>query len=351
MPTYTDSKILYGDQGALDALVSGSLSVLADKDVTTLRKYALYNNRALEEICFPKLASISSNALYGCSNLKKAIIGTNLQTVCTANSSAGLSDTGHCIFFVPDSLVDSYKAANPWINISERIMGVSHADEIFWDDSEIADSWTEIINNVTNGAAASRYHVGQYKTIDLYTEGIITFRIAGINTDELASGSGTAQLTWIADHVLSTQIYYDNVGSYTRWKDSVVRAALESDVLPLFPEVIRNAIKPVKKYSRAYTSGSDAISDDLTTDKLWIPGAREVYMGMSSLPRETLGPRYFIPFAQMSFIGRKFLNGNSAYMYLRTAYNSANIISFSDSGSQSSASKSSSLSFAIGFCT
>ena len=351
MPTYTDSKTLYGDQGALDALVSGSLTILADKDVTTLRSYALYNNRALEEICFPKLASIGSYALYGCSNLKKAIISTDLQTVCTVNDSSGLQDTGRCIFFVPDILVDSYKAANFWNRIPERIMGVSHADEIFWDDSEIADSWTEIINNVTNGAAASRYHVGQYKTIDLYTEGIITFRIVGINTDELASGSGTAQLTWIADQVLTTQIYYDNVGSYTRWKDSVVRAALESDVLPLFPEVIRNAIKPVKKYSRAYTSASDVISDDLTTDKLWIPGVREVYMGTGSIPMETLGPRYFIPFAQAYFIGRKSLNGNSAYMYLRSAYNSTSFFSFSGSGSQSSTSKSNKVSFTIGFCT
>jgi len=52
--------------------------------------------------------------------------------------------------------------------------------------AEIADDWETICANIDNGTAA--YKLGNYKPIDLGTEGIINFQIVAENADEKASG-------------------------------------------------------------------------------------------------------------------------------------------------------------------
>lgn len=52
--------------------------------------------------------------------------------------------------------------------------------------------------------AASKYSIGDYKELDLGTEGKINMRIAAFDTDDLANGSGKAKITWISDNTLAT---------------------------------------------------------------------------------------------------------------------------------------------------
>ena len=62
---------------------------------------------------------------------------------------------------------------------------------------EISDTWDQIIAKIDNGTYKTAYKLGNYKPLDLGTEGTINMQIVGIDTDELADGSGYAPLTFI----------------------------------------------------------------------------------------------------------------------------------------------------------
>lgn len=70
--------------------------------------------------------------------------------------------------------------------------------------AEIEDSWEEIIAAVNDGTAATKYKVGNYKSLDLGAQGVVNMQIAAKNKDALADGSGTAALTWISLELLNT---------------------------------------------------------------------------------------------------------------------------------------------------
>lgn len=70
--------------------------------------------------------------------------------------------------------------------------------------AEITDSWETIMSRVNAGTAADYYSVGNYKALDLGTEGIVNMQIVGTMTDELYSGSGYAQLSWLSMELLAT---------------------------------------------------------------------------------------------------------------------------------------------------
>lgn len=71
-------------------------------------------------------------------------------------------------------------------------------------DPVISDSWDEILTSVADGTAASKYSVGDYKELDLGSEGKVNMKIAAFDADDLADGSGKAKITWIADELLAT---------------------------------------------------------------------------------------------------------------------------------------------------
>ena len=70
--------------------------------------------------------------------------------------------------------------------------------------AEITDSWETIMAHVAAGTAADTYKVGNYKALDLGTEGVVNMQIVGIQTDELYSGSEYAQLSWLSMELLAT---------------------------------------------------------------------------------------------------------------------------------------------------
>ena len=69
---------------------------------------------------------------------------------------------------------------------------------------EISDSWADIVASINDGTYRTKYKVGNYKPIDLGSEGIINMQIGGFNKETLADGSGTAPITWIAKELLET---------------------------------------------------------------------------------------------------------------------------------------------------
>ena len=195
MPTYTNTRTLLGDQGALDALVSDTLTILADDTVQVLRSSAMNNRKQLQEVYLPALTRMATDAFNGCTSLKKVYIGLNSESVVQMGSNINEGYfPSRALLYVPDALVTSYRENTRYASIRHRIFGVSDEGKYEWDDSEIADSWDTILANVQNGTAATIYRLGQYKRLDLYSFGNIEFQIIGINEDDLASGSGKAAL-------------------------------------------------------------------------------------------------------------------------------------------------------------
>ena len=70
--------------------------------------------------------------------------------------------------------------------------------------AEITDDWDTILASIADGTYKSKYKVGNYKPLDLGSEGIINMQIAGFNKDTLADGSGTAAISWISKELLKT---------------------------------------------------------------------------------------------------------------------------------------------------
>lgn len=103
------------------------------------------------------------------------------------------------------------------------------------------------------------------------------------------------------------------------WPTYTMRTKLHEDILPLFPEVVRNHVCEVKKSSTiAYSSSED---DAITNDSIWVPSARELnYYGTNSAYIEKTGPCYNTAFpTQDSRYARK--NGAPAgYTALRSYY-------------------------------
>lgn len=70
--------------------------------------------------------------------------------------------------------------------------------------AEISDSWEEIIAAVNDGTYKTKYKVGNYKALDLGTEGTVNMQIVAKDKEALADGSGTAPLSWLSMELLKT---------------------------------------------------------------------------------------------------------------------------------------------------
>jgi len=110
--------------------------------MTTVAAYMFYNCSALEELVLPAVGSISS-AMFNvnCTSLKKldfAVVSSIIQSinvdsietiilrrplVATLSNETYINNT--CTVYVPDELVDEYKAANKWRNHAGQIKGLS----------------------------------------------------------------------------------------------------------------------------------------------------------------------------------------------------------------------------------
>ena len=182
--------------------------------------------------------------------------------------------------YVPAAMLPSYRAAGgEWNYYLPALRTLENYPD---DGSEtISDSWATIIANAENGNTA--YPLMACKDIDLGTEGTVRAYIIGKDLDVLADDTGTAGLTFAVVRTIPTAHRMnppqdgmtEGTGTIGGWGKSEMRAWLESDILPLFPEAIRNAIKPVKKYTQIVDTSGTTVRNDLTTDKLFLLSYRE----------------------------------------------------------------------------
>ena len=174
----------------------------------------------------------------------------------------------------------------------------------------ISDSWEKIIASIQNGTYKSNYQIGDTKSLNLGPEGIIKMEIVAFDADELADGSGKAAITWIAQQSLEPRRMnpelqsvtdefgnsdcMEGTGSIGGWENSELRSWLKEYVKPLIPSTVRDAIKPVTKYSLIRVNRQNFYPDELnnaaSTDDIWIPSAREIFGWRER--KETMGPYY-----------------------------------------------------------
>ena len=183
---------------------------------------------------------------------------------------------------------------------------------------EITDNWETIIQNITNGTA--NYSVGQYKPLDLGTEGIVNMEIVarGANASPLAAGGGNASYDFVAKELLTTKHAMNSNGTNTGgWENSDMRSYLKNTIKPLIPQAVRNAIKEVTKTSYRYdTSAKNAT----TTDDVWIPSYREIFGGTDY---ESDGPVYGDIYTDNASRVKNVVGASSAsHWWLRSAYSS-----------------------------
>ena len=145
---------------------------------------------------------------------------TVLQTVSNVPYGGSATYTGTTPVS-PDGSADDYPFEG-WNPEPKNITGTTKCYAKFGSPlevKEIEDSWDEIIAACNDGTYATKYKIGNYKPLDLGSEGIVNMQIAGKDVDELADGSGMAKLTWISKELLNTPHRFNPYVKYTYVKE------------------------------------------------------------------------------------------------------------------------------------
>lgn len=230
------------------------------------------------------------------------------------------------------------------------------------EEREISDSWEEILASVGDGSYREKYKIGNYKPLDLGSEGIIRMQIAGFDADPLADGSGKAAITWIAMDLMRSKHrmnpFYEEgkigTGALGGWKESEMRKYLEQTVRPMIPAPVCDFIKKVNKYSLSMDNYYIFINNEETQDHLWIPSITEV------LTAKDMGEELdaeLLKKAESNTVYYDLFSGNdesvkkASWWWLRSAGGSINFNNVSTGGSGSNGYAFYIGGVVLGFCT
>lgn len=215
------------------------------------------------------------------------------------------------------------------------------------EDAEITDSWDTIIANIDNGTYKTVYKIGNYKPLNLGTEGTINMQIVAFDSDVLASG-GYAPITFVGKELLATTQKINSEASTSGgWESSEMRSYLNDTILPLIPSNVAARLQRVSKVQSIYTNA--VVKDgQTTTDKLWIPGHREIFNTTDS---ETTGPVYNKIYKDTSSrIKTNISSGSASWWWLRAALSVGNFRGVDYRGNSSNSSVVGRGGIALGFC-
>ena len=242
------------------------VNVLADRTVfaaytKTLRKYTVTFVRA--SVDGGGTLQTISNVNYGTS-----ITASSVYTGATPTTTQGSAE---------DYPFEGWNPASATVQ-GDTVFTAKFGSPI--DVSEITDSWDTIIANIDNGTYKTAYKVGQYKPLDLGTEGTINMQIVAMDADELASG-GYAPLTFIGMELLKYTIASNLTGNSLTTK-------LKTDILPLFPSSVAKRVQKVRK---GYWYNDNFTYTDRWA-KLWIPSAYAELGGLDISETILTNPSY-----------------------------------------------------------
>ena len=219
--------------------LDGSIEEYSDNGGTNIAPYAFYAEPNLETV-EANPASVGAYAFYNCPKLKEVdLAGTGALSIIEyafyqdskltdlilrGNSVAALANynysyPGYNVFgytpiaaglgtiYVPEELVDDYKAAANWGAYRNRIYPIS--DYPITNYETISDSWADIVAAESDGSYLSKYKIGDTKIFKV--NGVDTYaQIAGFDQDDKADGSGKAHISWLTLHPYPSVRRMDN---------------------------------------------------------------------------------------------------------------------------------------------
>lgn len=339
------------------------------------------NCTELTECTFPSLKSMNTNAFSNCTKLQKLDIGENSTETtflpncvneCTALSTlivrtsqkSDLNDgnefrdelIGKCggAIYVPSNLVSDYKADTNWGKYP--IAPISSYP--LSDYSTITDSWEDILAAENDGTYLTKYRKGDTKSLTIDGNKVY-MQIAGFNVDPLATGSGTAKITWV-----SVTSYFQRrmnpansnnqqgTGAVGGWEYSELRDYLRTTFKSSLPSTIRNAIVDVNKYTTVMSVSGVRDTAYVTVDDVWIPSYREYAQESSSeVQRESTGPIYY-DYENVNRYRYELENHNRVTWLTRSTYDINRFIMFGSEGAMNVATLPDQAKYVIfGFCT
>lgn len=334
-----------GEQACLDALIADTLTSFEDDGVTSVGEYALRRHSTLAKVTLPQCKTINGYGLESCTNLEvvdlgskcdiynNAFYGTNLKhLVLRGGAMSTLSNTnafdntplslGEGAVYVPQDLVSTYKANSTWGGFTILPIGEYPKSGL---PETVSDSWSDIVAASANGTYADKYAVGAVKSMSI--DGTTYyFQLMEKDADVLASdGTTTVPMTWVifkkffGTHRMNlpNSSNAQGTGANGGWEHSEMRTWLNDTVLPTLPAEVQAGIKEVRKHSDYIVPGESAVThDQQTSDKLWIPSAREVFGGSSY---EQTGPVYSGMFKDAASRIKYSQTGSADRWWLRSA--------------------------------
>ena len=343
-----------GDHTVEDALLQRNISgTYSNKRVTSVASYAFQNCTGLTKVELGNCSSIGQYAFNGCTGLQEIWIDNNSVPSLGSYAIPSTFLNGTSAIYVPANMVATYRANSSWELYKWHI--VSQEDYPVTNFDTIKDDLTTFCTKLGNGTAT--YDVGDFKTIDLGTEGQIRMQVAAKNVDELSTGGSNAAYTWVAMDLLSTNHRMNSAldsttegtGAIGGWGKSEMRTYLSTTIWALIPAELQAVIKEVKKYSCIYDTSGTKVSDDISNDKLWIPSTHEVN---NNTTYETQGPSYTGVFTSSNDRQRyKFGVTGSVAWWERSASSTSDFRWIGSNGYDNGGRASSNYGVLLGFCT
>ena len=300
----------------------------------------------------PAVASVTGNATYTATykpvytvTFKSQDGATTLQTksVVQGNTATytGTTPTNadQTTFLGWSNSMNSSNADATLTNIQSN-KTVYAAFESLVEIAEITDSWDTIIASIDAGTYKTKYKLGNYKPLDLGTEGTINMQIVAMDADELADGSGTAPMTFVGMELPATKAYSGSKFYRDTIQNNVLNA-INTNYSSLIPR-----LQSVVKYSSSYETS--LIQDgDVENRKIWILSLREL---TGSTNAETKGVTYTNVYRTPASRQKHLPNvGESTHYWTRSLINATKYFFIKDDGTYTYAS-STSRNICIGFC-
>lgn len=169
------------------------------------------------------------------------------------------------------ALVNHYGtgAFDSWYPSNSNIKGNTSCYARFkleFEDIEIEDDWETIISNIEAGTHKDRYKIGNYKPLDLGSEGIANMQLIGTYVDDKADGSGRASTTWVSKNLLKTDYIYNNNKTITKKEMDFGKLWIkENDYYKCIPYDFENKTVTAK-FAITPANGRTIVSYNMTAD-------------------------------------------------------------------------------------
>lgn len=208
---------------------------------------------------------------------------------------------------------------------------------------EITDSWDTILTNIDNGTYSTKYKIGNYKPLDLGTEGIVNMQIVAKDADELSDNNGYAPLTFLSMELIgNSPMVSTNDNTYV-WTATLAYDWLHNTLFDKIPPSVSEKIKTVKKYQN-WNSNSDLYSVDT---KLFIPSLREIDYAHQLAEQGNIVDYRYIYYSSNSRIKN---NGNIYWLRSRRIEDNQRYHNVQTNGTTGYENASSSRKLCFGFC-